>query len=146
MNKQTRLLIAKNKLKKGLSLTVEEKELLLDEGSKKEKELLLDESGKKVKQDVKRQPCKSGKTSDNTPPIYTVGLYKNGKRLVTTRLVRSKLPKFFRLMFLENQYKEQGDNRPDYIGYLVEGGNYLDAINIKKPYATLKASNPAYED
>ena len=118
----------------GLPLTVEEKELLLDEGCKK------------VKQDVKQQSRKSDKTGDNTPTIYTVGLYKNGNRLVTTKLVRSKLPKFFRLMFLENQLKEKGDNRPDYIGYLVEGGTYHDAINIKRPYATLKASNPSNKD
>ena len=125
MSKQTRLFIAKNKMEKGLPITNEERELLLAEGGKKVKEAAEDYH------------------NPDEPPVYTIGLYRNGKRFVTTRIKRSKTPKFFRLMFVENQYKEKGDNRPDYIGYFVEGGNYTDALNIKRPYATLKAKEDA---
>ena len=127
MSKATRLFIAKNKLNKGLPLTDEERELLRCEGGKKTKVAV---------EEYKPEP---------QPEVHTIGLYRNGKRLVSTRIKKSAMPKLCRLMFIENQYKKEGDNRPDYIGFFVEGGDYLDAMNIKRQYATLKAKHPSEE-
>lgn len=52
-------------------------------------------------------------------PLATVGLWKHGDRLVTASLRKTDIPKYCRLFFIPNAYKEKGGNQPDYVGFFI---------------------------
>lgn len=71
--------------------------------------------------------------SDNT-----VGFWKDGNRLFSSFMKKSRIPKGCRLMLVKNRYKKSGDNKPDYIGYFISVAD-KDAKEISAPYAVLSS-------
>ena len=75
----------------------------------------------------------------------SVGFWKHGKRLVSSWLRKSDIPKGCRLMLVKNKYYEKDGNKPYYIGYFIKTNDH-EAEDIKHPYLVLKSSMEGEEE
>jgi hypothetical protein len=141
MNKKVILANAKRKAKQGMPLTGLEVDLLLQAG------LTVDTTSGRCKKEETHTPTPKDTPrppEDTKPEIapndiraHTIGLWKNDRRLLTSPIVKSRLPKkWSRLLFIKNNGKRKDNKQPDYIGYFMDSdAKYKE---IKSPYITLR--------
>ena len=66
----------------------------------------------------------------------TIGFWKNGERIVSNVIFKTRIPKWCRLMLVKNRYKKAADGKPDYVAYFIDCKEQPN--EIERPYQTLK--------
>ena len=78
------------------------------------------------------------------PIKSTIGLWEQGKRLVSQTLRKKDIPSHCRLMFVKNKMHYEGSKRPLYMGYFVETSD-KDAVDIARPFQVLASEMKAQQ-
>jgi hypothetical protein len=139
MNKNVILANAKRKAKQGMPLTALEADLLMQEG------WTIDTTRGRRKKDAKPQPKSEDikpkavetEIAPNNMNAHTIGLWKNGRRFLTSPITKSRIPKkWARLLFIQNKGKRKDNKQPDYIGYFIDSDINYKEINY--PYIALR--------
>lgn len=68
---------------------------------------------------------------------HTIGFFRQGKRFLSSVLFKKAIPGWCRIELIRNSYHKKGDNKPEYIGYLVPC-KAKDDEQIKKPLSVLR--------